>query len=271
VLLDLLLIDWLKAGIADYLAYPVLLEQVFRDDAQLGTAPILEDGLVTDDTKVWVPGHFTGGLYRWGETDFPILGNTQTQLTVAGDPSLLTDPEGRGYQIIPPVVAELAKTLAKPLELATAYTRMPTQLPAITLRLERDMQGDTYWNEDQRWDILAGVEQVRNRMDMVGTYLFSLWSTNPLECVYLYAWLLNMIVRAQGQFTSWGLSHVSVAGSDVDALREFLPEQTYVRHLAFTAQRPERATNLILPEAITGLQIYPILEYQQIRASLRQP
>jgi hypothetical protein len=271
VLLDLLLIDWLKAGITDYLADPLLLEQVFRDDAQLGIPTDLADGLVTDEAKRWVPGHFTGGLYRWGETDFPILSNTQTQLTVTGDPSLLTDPELRGYQIIPPVVAELAKTLAKPMELATAYTRIPTKMPAITLRLERDMQGDTYWNEDLRIDIIAGVEQLRNRMDMVGTYVFSLWSTNPLECVYLYAWLLNMVVRAQQQFASWGLSQVSVAGSDVDALREFLPEQTYVRHLALTAQRPERATNLVTLEAITGLQIYPTLEYQQIREPMPRP
>jgi hypothetical protein len=269
MILELVLEAWIKAGLALYKANPVLVEQVFFDSSQVGMPTELADGRLTDTEKLWIPDFFAGGQVRYGGVLFPLTGNTSHDLSLLGDPSLADDPDQLGYQILPPAVPALMTLLTtQPFTVLTSWTQVPTQLPAFTIRLERDTEAQPYIGEIvNRYVLVQGTQATEvdiNRSHMTARYLISIWTVNRLESLWLYAWLLNYSVASMQQFATMGLSDVSLEGSDLDPSLQFLPERVYVRHFLLTATRPERAANLLTLEPITDLQVHGELRYATI-------
>jgi hypothetical protein len=274
MLLELKLENWLKAGLALYKAQPLLTELVFADDSQRGFPTALAAGLLVDTTQRWLPDEFTGGVLRWTETLFPILSNTTTTLTLTGDPSVLDDVDAIGYAIVPPAALALAELLAtREFVVTTAFTHVPTELPAFVIRLQSDAQGQPYIDEmvDNYVPVLTGVEHSINRADMIGSYLISIWTTNRLEALWLYAWLHNYALASIQMFASWGLYDVAFSGSDLDPALQYLPERGYVRHFLLTATRPERALTLATLERVTDLLVTVDVHYARLRETFPLP
>jgi hypothetical protein len=244
VIVELRLEQFIKASLALYKQQPLLTESVFFDAAQVGVPAILAPGVMVDLTKRWLPGEYAGGTWRYGDSTLPILGNDATLLTLDGDPSSLTDPEGDGYQIIPPDARQLQELLeTRAITVTTSFAQVPAEMTCFVIRLERDSQGPAFVGESLESRILEGREVATNRATMTGQYLISIYSTNRLETLWLYAWLHNACLRSMQQFASWGLFDVSLSGSDLDPVLGFLPERPYARHLLFEATRDERAVS----------------------------
>lgn len=272
VLVELKLEQWIKAGLNDYRQSPLLIEQVFYDDSLVGFPTGLAPQILEDETKRWIPNEFAGGTVRYGETIFPVLGNSRQQLDITGDPSQVSDVNGVGFQIIPPAVAKLTELLqTQTITVLTSFPQIPTQLPAVTIRLNQDSQADTYLGESLDSYILYGAEVDANRAQLTGQYLISLWSDNRLATLWMYAWLANYTLRSIQDFASWGLYDVAIGGSDLDPALQFLPERTYVRHLSLTATRAERAISTQDVEYVTGLYLEVIAHYARIEATIPYP
>jgi hypothetical protein len=223
-------------------------------------------GVLEDDEKYWLPDEYAGGTVRWAGATFPITSNTTTQLTVIGDPSLLTPTiDMPWYQVIPPAVAGLTEFLqVNDVEVLTAFAQVPTKMPAITIRLERDSQGDTYLGESLKHYATDGVEFDVRQQTMTGAYLLSLWTVNREATLWAYAWLQNWALNSMGLFSSWGLYDVTFAGSDLDPALQYLAERTYTRHMLFTATRMERAVMTRNVEWVSRLCIKVCAEYARL-------
>jgi hypothetical protein len=265
---------WIKAGIALYVAHPLMIEQVFYDGSLSGEPTFLADGLLEDDTKLWLPGEFapteTGsGFVRWGADSFPIVTNTETQLTVVGDPNLTTPIDPFAYQIVPPAVAGLTTLLqSQPLVVLTEFAQVPAKMPSITVRLERDAQGETWMGEELRHYSLNGTQVDLRQQAMVGHYLLSLWAINRESTLWLYAWLQNWCLNSMPRFSSWGLYDVAFSGSDLDPALQYMPERTYARHLLLTATRLERAALVQELAWVSSLCIKIQAEYARIDTTI---
>lgn len=233
---------WLQAGLALYTAHPLMVEWIFYDASQVGTPSYWLPGRFGDTEQAWLPDEYAGGVLRWGGTTFPILGNTATELTLSGDPTQVDPDADPCYAIVPPAVASLTHLLQKTtIAVSTAFAQVPTVLPAITIRLERDAQADTYLGESVQRKVEDGTEWALYTQAMTGSYLLSLWSINRETTLWLYAWLANYALMSIPMFSAWGLYDVSFAGSDLDPALQYLPERTYTRHFVVTATRMERA------------------------------
>lgn len=265
MLIDDRLCKWITAGLALYKAHPVLCEAVFYDMSQSGFPTTLAPGLFIDTEKRWIPEEFVGGQVRYGSSLFAILHNTDQSLDVVGDPSLQTDPEGIGYEILPPAVAGLQQFLAtETFSVLTSFAQIPTQLPAFSVRLERDAQADTWVGESVEHYVVDGAEVDVNNHEMRGAYLVSIWTTNREATLWLYAWLAHEALRSMQAFTTWGLHDVQLSGSDLDPALQFLPERVYARHLLFTASRVDRAINTREVEYVTGLRLKVFAHYAHL-------
>jgi hypothetical protein len=269
---ELRLEQWLKAGLALYRDTPFLTSSVFYDASQLGHPTALLPGAILDEEKLWIPDEYAGSTVRYGGVTFPILANTASQLTVDGNPTQVEDPDDLGYAILPLAAAKLQELLeTSTFTVTTAYPQLPTQTPTFSIRLERDAQGPTYVGESiERWAV-DGVEFDANRATMQGNYLVSIWSDNRLTCLWLYAWLVHYCLLSMQQFATWGLSDVSLGGSDLDPAIPYLPEHVYARHLMFTATRDERAVSGRDVEYITGLRLKIFAHYARLEAHLPEP
>jgi hypothetical protein len=245
---------------------------VFYDAGQVGRPTALIPAAILDEAKLWIPDEYAGGLVHYGGVTFPILSNTASQLTVDGNPTQVEDPDEIGYTIIPPVAAKLQELLEKAtFTVTTAFPQLPTQTPTFSIRLERDAQAGTYVGESlERW-VIDGVEFDANRATMQGNYLISIWSDNRLTCLWLYAWLMHYALMSMQAFATWGLSDVSLGGSDLDPATPYLPEHVYVRHLMLTATRDERAITTRDVEYVTGLRLKIFAHYAQIYAQIPEP
>lgn len=273
MLVELRLLQWLDAGIVLYRENPLLVEHVFHDASQLGFPASRGPASLVDLTKRWLPNEYAGGQVRYGGTLFPIVSNTATALTVEGNPALVEDTENLGYQVIPPAAAQLTQLLqSQTLTVVTSFPQIPTQMPAISIRLERDAPAETYIGESlESYVLVPGVEVDANRATMSGSYLFSLWAVNRLEVLWLYAWLHNYVLRSMQMFSSWGLSDVTLSGSDLDPALQFLPERTYTRHLLLTATRDERAISVQDVEWIDRLWVQVCAQYAPFHLMIPQP
>jgi len=270
MLVESKLAAWISAGIALYKAHPLMVESIFYDASQSGAPTALGDGYVTDLEKLWLPDEYAGGTLRWADATFPIVSNTPTTLTVTGDPSLVESVDFVCYQIVPPAVASLTQLLQQEkFSVLTAFAQVPTSMPAITIRLEKDAQGDTYIGEDLRQYAIEGVEfDVRSQV-MTGSYVLSVWTVNREATIYLYAWLMHWALNSMAQFTTWGLYDVSLGGSDLDPALQYLAERTYTRHLLFTASRIERAVSTREPiEYVTDLCVKVCAQYATLAATI---
>jgi hypothetical protein len=275
---------WIKAGLAMYKTQPLLTELVFADESQHGFPTALGPGFLSDTMQRWLLDEFapiprpTGGLYtgflRWADTVFPLLGNTVSTLTLTGDPSLVVDTDGIGYQIVPPAALALHDVLAtRDFVVTTAFPQVPTEFPAFVIRLQSDHQGQTYIDEmvDNYVPALTGIEHSINRHDMAGTYLISVWADNRLETLWLYAWLSNYALHSIQQFNTWGLYDIAFSGADLDPSGMYLPDRGYVRHFLLTCVRPERALTLATIERVTDLDVDVDAQYARFRETLVLP
>jgi len=273
VIIESRLQKWIQAGLTLYAAQPVMIEQIFYDAAQAGWPSVLGPGQFGDREKRWIPGEYAGGTLRWAGASFPILDNTATLLTVDGDPALLQPQTDDGYQIVPPDVAGLTELLrTNSVQVLTAFAQVPTQLPAMTIRLERDSQGDTYVGEDLTTTVDEGGTEVRIvEQEMVGAYLLSIWTVNRESTLWLYAWLQNYILNSLTAFSTWGLHDVRVSGSDLDPALQYLAERAYTRHLLLTAARIERAVTLASVEWVHDYRLCLFTAYARLAATWPQP
>lgn len=272
MLIEAKLAAWLTAGIELYKASPLLLESVFYDSAQGGSPSLLDAGMCADVEKRWIPHEYTGGLLRMGATTFPILDNDATTLTITGDPSLLPLDAQAAYQIVPPEVQALRTLLqTETFQVSTAFAQVPTSLPAITIRLERDAQSDVYVGESLEVTGADGVEFSTTTMYLTGSYLLSLWAVNRDAVLWLYAWLVNYCLRSSLQFTTWGLSDLTFQGSDLDPALALLPERTSTRHLLLSFSRPERAITTRQVEWISSYDLDLFTHYATLASTYPQP
>jgi hypothetical protein len=284
MILELKLEMWITAGLALYKTQPLLTELVFADESQHGFPTALGPGFLSDAMQRWLPnefvpiprpaGGFFTGFLRWADGVFPILSNTASTLTLTGDPSLVEDADGIGYQIVPPAALALNELLTtQKFLVTTAFPQVPSEFPAFVIRLQSDHQGQTYIDEmvDNYVPALTGIEHSINRHDMAGTYLVSIWTANRLEALWLYAWLSNYALHSIQQFASWGLYDVAFSGTDLDPGVQYLPERGYVRHFLLTCTRPERALTLATLERVTDLEVDVDAQYTKMRETLVLP
>jgi hypothetical protein len=273
MMLEQRLCTWLTAGLALYKAHPLMIESIFYDASQSGRPSMLGPGVLVDREKLWLVNEYTGGVLRWGTEVFPILSNTVETLTLDGDPSLVPSPELPWYQIVPAGVAGLTEFLAtEKFAVLSSFAQVPTAQPAITIRLERDTQADTYLGEHLEQYTLDGTEfQVRSQA-ITGHYLLSIWTANREATLWLYSWLLSYGLNSLPMFTTWGLYDVAFSGSDLDPATAFLAERVYTRHLLLSATRIERAVQVVGPvEYVGDACIRAAAAYAEFAAPLPQP
>jgi hypothetical protein len=270
LLVESKLASWITAGLALYKAHPLMIESIFYDASQSGAPTFLGDGFLDDVEKLWLPDEYIGGTLRWGNTTFPILGNTPQQLTVDGNPSLVNPGDFPFYQIVPPSVAGLTELLTQEkFTVLTAFAQVPTQMPAFTIRLERDSQGDTYIGESLKQYVIDGVEFDVRSQALTGSYLISVWTINRDLTLWLYAWLQSWALNSLPMFSTWGLYDVAFAGSDLDPATQYLAERTYPRHMLLTASRLEHAVITREPiEWVSGLCIKVCAQYALLQQTI---
>jgi hypothetical protein len=260
---------WLTAGLNLYRAHPRMLEAVFFDQSQIGEPTGIIEGALIDVEKRWLPDEFAGGTLRWGAETFPIVGNTADTLRVTGDPSLALDRQLPYYQVVPPAVAGLTQLLQEEtFTVSTAFAQVPTQMPAVTIRLEKDEQADTYLGDTLEQYVENGVEFDVRSHAMQGAYLFSLWATNREAVLWLYAWLHTYALNSISQFNSWGLYDISLSGSDLDPALQYLAERAYTRHLLLTAARVERAVSTREPVWVNDVWVKVFAHYQTFHMTI---
>jgi hypothetical protein len=264
---------WIHAGIALYRANPLMLEAVFYDASHVGTPGFLAPGQITDASKQWLMEEFRGGVVRWGMATFPILANTATSLAVDGDPTSVAPPASGCFHIIPPMTAELTQLFQnEKIAVLTAFAQVPTQMPAITMRLEREQQAETFIGDNLRTLDDGQFTFALREHALTASYLFSIYAVNRDATLWLFAWLSTYMLQSTGQFASWGLYDVSFGGSDLDPVLQFLAERTYARHLLFTCTRIERAVTLYDPgEPITDVCVRICAAYAPYTAALPYP
>ena len=270
MILEAKIAAWITAGLALYKAHPLMIESIFYDSSQTGVPTFLDDGVLVDAQKRWLPDEYAGGTVRWGGATFPIVGNTTDTVTLAGDPSLLAPLEPFCYQIVPPDVAAFTDLLlTKKCAVSTVFNQVPTQTPAFTIRLERDTQGDTYIGESLKQYVIDGVEFDVRSQALTGNYLISIWDENRLATLWLYAWLHHWGLNSLPAFSTWGLYDVAFSGSDLDPATQFLAERVYARHMLFTASRMERAVSTREPIAwVSGLCIKVCAQYALLNETI---
>lgn len=238
------LCKWLTAGLALYKANPRMIESVFFDASQCGWPRFTAPNLVVDEAKRWLPDEYAGGVFRWGGESFPIVGNAIQALTLGGDAESV-EPDGLEYQIVPPAAAGLTQFLdTEKFSILSSFAQVPTQMPAVTIRLEKDEQGDTYIGDSIQRTAVEGVEFAIRSQALTGSYLLSIWTQNREATLWTYSWLQHYALNSLGAFNSWGLYDVGFSGSDLDPALQYLAERTYTRHLLLTASRIERAVTL---------------------------
>jgi hypothetical protein len=264
---------WLRAALVDYSASPVLRSRIFTDLSHQGFPEALAPSLLMDSTKRWLTDEHVGAQLFYADTLFPIVANTRHTLALTGDPSLLEDSEKNGYQIIPAVTEKLAQLLqTQKIGVQTSYAQVPTDLPAYTVHCEQDTQEQAFLGESLRQTILSGAEADINTTEMGGTYVILSWGRSYIEATWLYALLVNMYVRAQQDFASWGLSEVKAVGSHrLPPPLEFVPELPHVKSFALTANRMEEAISTQDVEWINSLCIEVFAHYAQLHDTLPQP
>jgi len=274
VIIESRLADWISAGVALYNANPLMIEQIFYDGSQTGGPSALAPALLTDSTQHWLPGEFAPkeygtGFVRLGTHHFPIIDNTETTLTLDGDPTTVPPAEQELYQVVPPGVQGLATLLAtKPVVVLTEFAQVPVKLPAITVRLERDAQGDMWIGESlEHLQIDSAQVDMRSQV-MTGNYLLSMWTANRESALWMYAWAQNWLLNSLAIFARWGLYDVSMGGSDLDPQLQYLPERTYARHLLLTASRVERAVQVQNLEWVDRLCLRICAEYAQFNLTI---
>jgi hypothetical protein len=269
VLIEPKLAAWLTAGLALYRANPLMIESIFFDSSQTGWPTFGAPGMVTDLEKLWIPNEYAGGVFRWAGEDFPLVSHTGQVLAVTGDPSLLENTEQLPYQIVPPAVQGLTELLnTEKFAVLTTFAQVPTQMPAITIRLEKDEQSDTYLGEALEHYGVDGVEFDVRTQGMTGAYLLSIWSTNREATLWLYAWLLHYCLNSVPQMNTWGLYDIAFAGSDLDPTLQYLAERVYTRHLLLTATRTERAVSTREVEWVSGLCVKVCAHYATLQTTV---
>jgi hypothetical protein len=262
VLIEARLADWIKAGLTLYKAQPRMVESIFYDGGQCGWPTFTGPNTVVDTEKFWLPDEYLGGRFRWGGQAFGIVGNTAQGLTLDGDAEH-APPDGLPYQIVPPAVGGLVDLLqGEKFAVSTTFAQVPTQMPAFTIRLEKDEQGDTYLGDSIQRYAVDGVEFDVRSQGITGAYLVSIWTVNREATLWLYAWLMHWALNSLPMFNSWGLYDVAFSGSDLDPALQYLAERTSTRHLLLTATRIERAVTLHEVEWVHDVCIKVLSHYQ---------
>jgi hypothetical protein len=264
------LCKWLTAGLALYKVNPLMVETVFYDASQCGWPTFTGPQTVVDPEKLWLPDEYAGGTFRWAGQEFPIVSNTAQQLSVEGDPSAAQPIDMVPYQIVPPAAKGLIQFLqTQKIYVSTIFNQVPTSMPMLTIRLEKDAQSDTYIGENLEQYAIDGVEFDIRSQALTGSYVISVWTENREATLWLYSWAMHYALNSLPQFTTWGLYDVSLGGSDLDPALQYLAERTYTRHLLFTASRIERAVSTREPiEYVTDLCVKVCAQYAQLHATV---
>ena len=260
---------WIQAGLALYRANPLMIESVLFDASQIGTPIFAGPTTVVDLEKYWLPDEYAGGMFRWGGQEFGIVSNTTQQLTLDGNASLVDPLTTTYYQIVPPAIKGLTELLQKKISVSSTFNQVPTEMPMITIRLEKDAQADVYIGESLKSSASNGVEFDIRQQAITGSYLLSVWAVNREAVLWMYAWLMTYALVSMPLFTSWGLYDVAFSGSDLDPAMQYLAERTYVRHFLLTVTRIERAVTTQQPiEWVSGLSLEILAYYQRFALTI---
>jgi hypothetical protein len=288
MIVELKLQRWIWLGLHRHAADPTLVRTVFYDDSQDGLPSDLGDGFLEDTAQRWLPSEYAPiplggdavarGAVLYGGLAYPIVDNTEDRLLVEGDLTLAVDTDDLGYAIIPPEVPALSAYLRAHIDgpgkflVETAFARIPSRMPAFTIRLERDAQTDAYFGDRAEHRLLLdGTEEFVTRRDIQGQHLVSIWTQNRDACLWLYTWLVHWFLGEQDRLARWGLIETSLTGSDIDPLIQFLPSDVFVRHALLVATRQERALVTKTPPPLTGMGIDLTLLYQTINVAWPLP
>lgn len=260
---------FIEAQLASYRANPLMTEQVFFDQSQTGWPSLTGVNVFGDQEKAWLLDEFAGGILRWAGAAFPILSNTAQQLVVTGDTSAVDNIDGLPYQLVPPSVAGLTELLQnEKFAISTSFAQVPTVMPCITIRLEKEEQADTYIGESLEHYVVDGVEFDCRSHAIQGHYLLSIWAVNREAVLWIYAWLHNAILKSIGQMNTWGLYDIGLSGSDLDPQLQYLAERVYARHLLLTATRMERAVALRPVEWVERVCVKVCAQYAQFHLTV---
>lgn len=269
MIVEMKLQKFIEAQIAAYRANPLMAEQIFFDQSQTGWPSLTGPGVFGDKEKAWLLDEFAGGILRWAGAIFPILANTAQQLTVTGDTADVDNIDGLPYQLVPPSVAGLTELLQnEKFVVLTSFAQVPTVMPAITIRLEKEEQAETYLGETLEHYAIDGVEFDLRSQAIQGNYLLSIWSVNREATLWIYAWLANALLNNMGVFNTWGLYDISMSGSDLDPQLQYLAERVYARHLLLTATRMERAVTTRNVEWVSSFCVKVLAHYARLQGTV---
>jgi hypothetical protein len=257
---------WCRTVLARYAAEPQYVEQVFHTDDQGGLPSALTTTTLEDNTQFWLPDEWQGGELRLGGVRFAILSNTPTSLTLDADPSAVADLDTE-YQIVSADVGRLTTYLqSRHVMVDVSYLRLPTVVPAITIRLESDNQAAAYIGEsvDYTFNPALAEESSWFETDMEASYLLTIATDNPQETIWLYHLLVNAYLQSMQQFTLWGLHNLRLSGSDLHPDMQFIPEQVYSRYVSLRCTRVMRAVLLDTVDRVTRTDTVPTPHYAEL-------
>jgi hypothetical protein len=264
VIIERRLQQWVRHLLAIYAAEPRYLAQIFQTEDATGQPSTVAPTVLVDHSRQWLPGEWVGGTLTYGGVTFPIEANTTQRIVVAGD---LTSVEGEDYQLTLPDIARVQQYLqARAVTVEVTYTRLPSRLPCIMLRLESDVQADPYIGESVAYlvDLLTGEEATQLTTDMRATYLLTVVTENPMETIWLYQIVLNGYLQSQQRFALWGLHGTSIRGMDVHPDLAYLPEQVYGRYIQFACTRTMTSVEYRHAERIEEVGTVPVPDYQEL-------
>ena len=264
---------WTRTVLARYAAHPVYVEQVFEEDDHRGVATDVTSTTLQDVSKFWLPDEWREGTLRYGGEVFAIVGNTETTLTVQGDLLPVYSLE-EPYQLIPADVPRLVTYLqTRAIQCEVSYLRLPTVVPAVTIRLESDTQADAYIGESVDYTFNPDLAEETSHFEtgMEASYLLTISTDNPQETIWLYYLLVNAYLQSAQQFATWGLANVRMMGSDIHPDMQFLPEQVYSRYVQLRGTRLMRAVLLAPIDRVTSTATVPTPHYAELDSKSDPP
>jgi hypothetical protein len=264
---------WIRNALALYAANPIMVEQVFQEEDQVGTPSLVTTDTLEDGEKTWVPNTWQGATLRYQGAAYPIASNTRRSLTVTGALTPTELPEDP-YQIVPADVLRLQTYLQmRAVTVDVSYNRIPTTAPLIHLRLESDRQASPSIGESVLYTVDPATREERTwlQTEMAATYLVTIATQNPQETVWLYQLLVNAYLGAQPYFARAGLHDITLNGSDVHPDLAYLPEQVYARYLEISFTRLMQAVLLDTIDQITDVETIPDPRYQDLDSKMDPP
>lgn len=183
---------------------------------------------------------------------------------IARDPAILDDIFGdNGFGLTPKEIEGIQTFFAEqPPTVVHGYARRDHTYPLIAITLGNESEVERFLGNS------AGQVEDEDDPDFGAECLVTIWqhaynifiySEHPDVTQYVYEVAKSIILTSDAAFQRLGFTQTSVTGMDLAPDPRYIPENLFVRQLAFTCQREflrvDRATKLGKAFALRGLHI----------------